>query len=486
MQQRVRDQVYLELARRQRDEKIRYFKPHGGQLELIKSIAEDDSFIVVIGAGNGWGKSEFVVALTAAIMWPELAPDHFTRYPIFKNWRHPKRARIISTHTELEEIGSIQTAIKKLFPKDKYKIKNKGRHYPSEFRSNTGWVLDLMTYDQDVSEFAGPNIGLTLFNEPPPEDIYKESIARTRNGGIVIMAMTSLNDNPWVVDGILNKSDGKKIKVRYGSSCENCKQHGTDGNLEHEQIEKILSMYDADEREARFTGKPLSLSGRIYKTFDYNIHVAKEEIQPPNNEDISIGMVCDPAIGKPLAMLWRWVDRTGTVHYYDEYPEFSFNGAKDSNLTVRDYAELIKRKETINKAVNTRILDRHFGNIRRTLGGKTLKEEFAEFGIEFIDSYSLPAEEVETGILKVKEYLRYDNTKPIDNINRPKIIISPKCKNLIDAFRNWGRDPKNGKPKEDYKDFMDLVRYDLMSNPAVEDNINWNFSQTAHYGVNNA
>lgn len=484
MQQRVKDQVYLELARRLRDEKIRYFTPHGGQIKLIEEIARPGAFVVVAGAGNGWGKSHFVVALAAAIMWPELAPACFTKHELFRKWPYPKRARIISTHTELEEIGSLQTAFKELFPKGQYKEKNKGKHYPCEFKNSNGWVLDLMSYKQDVQEYAGPNIGLTIFNEPPPQDIYNESIARTRSGGVIVMAMTSLNENPWVVDSILNKADGNRIRVRYGSSCENCKQHGTDGHLEHEQIEKILSVYDEDEREARFTGKPLAMSGRIFKTFDESVHVAKDEFRPPHSQDISIGMIADPAIGKPFAMLWRWVDSAGVIHYFDEYPETQFIGAKDSNLTVREYAELIRNREAGLK-VDVRILDRHFGNVRRTTGGLTLKEEFAEVGIEFIDSYALSGEEVETGIFKVKEYLRYDTKKEIDSLNRPKIIISPKCKNLIAAFRNWGREPKTGKVKEEYKDFMDLVRYDVMSNPEVEKPVIWARGSQPHYGVNN-
>lgn len=436
------------------------------------------------GAGNGWGKSKFVIAFLTAVCFPSMAPAAFTQHPMISNWPHPKRARIISTPKEVEEIGSIQTAIVDLFPKGRYEAKSKGKHYPSQLKTETGWIIDIMTYEQDKGEFAGPDIGLTIFNEPMPEDIWKESLMRARAGGIVLFAMTSLLENPWVVDGILNRADGKDIRVRYGSSEENCKQHGKCGHLDHDQIEKILAQYEPDEREARMTGKPLSLSGAIYKGFSREIHVAKEDIIPPSH-DVAHYMAVDPAIGKPLAVIWSYIDLAGVLHIYDEWPEVPFEGSKDSNLTVQDYVALFRGREG-NRPIQNRILDRHFGNQRQTLGGLTLRQEFAEKGLDFRDSYKVAevGPEVETGILKVKDFLRWDRTKERDALNRPKLIISPKCKNTIASFERWARDPKTAKPQEAFKDFADVVRYTVMANPEVERPRNWDQQTRAHYGVN--
>ena len=459
------------------NEALRYFKPHGGQTDFIKLI--DGGFICISGAGNGWGKSEMMAAIFAAAMWPMLAPPELAT-PALQNWTAPKRGRIYSMPAELEAIGSLQTAIARLFPKGRYDA-IKGRYsYPSVFETDTGWNMDLFSYERDAAEAAGPNIGLQGFNEPPPESLWKEAVARSRAGGYIIGGFTSLLDNIWVVDGLLN-SHSPDIRVRYGNSCENCKEHGIGGNLDHKQIERVLGQYDPDEREARFTGKPLTLSGRIFKGFDRSVHVAKEEFEPPSS-GVSLGMAVDPAIAKPLAILWRYVDAAGVLHYYDEYPETVFEGAKDSNLTVTDYAAIIKAREQ-GKPVSSRILDRHFGAARSSLGGKTLKEEFGDVGLDFADSYSMD-EEIETGIRKIKDLLRYDKTKPQDALNRPRIRISPKCRNLIAALERWGRDPKNGKPLEAYKDFIDVLRYDAMSNPEVEVASTWVPSKGAFYGVN--
>lgn len=471
--QRIRELLILK-HRLRNEQKIRYFKPNGGQQRFIDEISRPGAFIVVNGSGNGGGKTYCLVALIASICWPKIAPECFGA-EIFKDWKYPKRIRIVSTPKEVESIGSLQTTIEELFPKNRYEPLKKGKSYPSQFTTDTGFVIDLMTYEQDKAEMAGPNIGLICFNEPMPEALWKEGLARTRKGGLVVAAMTSLQDNPWVVDGILNKANGKDIRVIYSDVEENCKQHGKNGTLDHEQVEKILAQYDPDERESRKTGKPLIFSGRIFKTFDRNVHVREFDIPASG---VSHGMVVDPAIGKPLAIAWRFVDRAGVVHYYDESPDFDFQGAKDANLTVTDYARLIKAKEEGRK-MDSRILDRHFGNARRTLGGKTLKEEFddealGENRIEFSDSYTMdPAQEIEAGILKIKWYLAYDATKSIDSLNRPKIVIHPRCKNLIAAFERWGRNPNTFKPLEQFKDFMDLIRYDLMTDPKIEELASW-------------
>lgn len=475
------DQICLELARRQRDEALRYFQPHGGQIEFLREIEREGAFIVISGAGNGWGKSEILAAIFAAAMWPTLAPKALA-LPILQAWKYPKRARIYSKPAELEEIGSLQTAIARLFPKGRYTA-SKGRYgYPSVFKADTGWVLDLFSYERDEAEAAGPNIGLQAFNEPMPEPLWKEAMARSRSGGLILGGMTSLFDNPWIVDGLLTKADGKDIRVRYGSSCENCKTHGTNGHLEHSHIERILAQFPEDERDARFSGKPLSMSGRIYKDFDRSVHVVK---------DVKVPQVCnfyqavDPAIGKPLAVVYGFVEPDGSVTIFDEIPDIEFQGSKDDRKTVKDYANLFKAVEAQHGIKEiTRIIDRHFANKRATLGSveaNTLKQDFSDQGIDFKDSYAMD-EEVETGIRKVKEYLSWDRAKDISALNRPKLTIAAKCKNTIASFEKWGRNPDTRKASEEYKDFADSVRYLLMDNPRFEAPSNWpsNISKPYH------
>ncbi len=466
-------------------EPIRFFEPHGGQADFL-ALLDYDALFCGSGAGNGWGKSELLAAILTVALWPAMAPSPL-RVPMLMDWKYPKQARIYSTPAELKENGSLQTAIAKLFPKGRYQAHKGDYNYLSVFTTDTGWTLDLFSYERPAKEAAGPNIGLQMFNEPPPADLYSEAVARTRAGGIILFGGTSLDDNPWIVGDVFDKADGKKIRMRYGNSCENCIEHGVNGNLKHQRIMDILDQIrDPAEREARFTGKPLSLSGRIFRTFDDKVHII------PAIERVPVGVgvyhVVDPAGGKPFAVIYAYVDATGSLTVFDEWPNDRFAGQKDPGLNIQGYAEIFRTKEAGFK-VQARIMDRRYGNTSHKPGSLTLRQDFAEppHNLEFINSYSVGDDkpEVQTGILKVLDYLHYDNTKDIDAINRPRLHITDNCRNTIESIRKWARDPKTLKPRDDeFKDFSDCLRYLVMANPALEVARSWPQGGGASYGVN--
>jgi len=440
----------------------------------------------MFAAGNGVGKTAATIAILASIIWPEMAPACLQK-PIFRDWRYPKDFRIVGTPQNIADAGSIQREIKNWFPVGLYEAKKASKPYISQYTAN-GFTISLMSFDQDTQAFESATAGLIVFDEPPPRDIYNASVARMRRGGRILFPNTPLMDAAWMLDDIVSKADGKEIRLVHGDIDENLVENG--GILNKVDVDRMLSTYDPDEREARKSGKFMHLSGRIFKTFDRSVHVAAEDITVPviaeGGFPIQVYQSVDPAIGKPMACIWAYVDHTGTIHIYDEHPDCEFQGARDSNMTVADYSKLFKERENGRRNI-TRILDRHFGNSRRTLGGLSLRQEFAEAGMEFQDSYSVgdASSEVETGISKVKSYLAWDKTKKQDSLNRPRLVISPKCKNTIAALERWSRDPKTGKPREEYKDFADVVRYLVMANPEAAVAADWSGRKTAHYGVGN-
>lgn len=467
---------------------LKFLVPNGAQEKAIAEVGNLENFITVLSFANGVGKTSIVFAILGAIMWgaPTSAFD-FTLYREYPQ-RWPKRIRIVTESELVSDMGPIQTEAAKWWPKGRYSWVKGGKQYNKFFYSDTGFFGEVMTNEQALKEFEGKTNAINVFVEPPPKLIFNACIARQRMGGINIMDMTPLTSSAWVKDDIIDKAQietngkivGKSVCISADIE-ENCQEHGKNGQLKHDDIQQIISRYDPDEIEARAHGKFVHLSGRVFKTFDRNVHVREFDTL---TDGVSHGMVVDPAIGKPLAIIWRFVDKAGVLHYYDESPEFEFQGAKDSNLTVSDYVQIIKAKEE-GRRMDSRILDRHFGNARRTLGGLTLRQEFAEAGLDFTDSYTMePAAEIESGILRIKELLKYDKTKPIDALNRPRIVIHPRCKNLIAAMERWSRDPKTSKPKEEFKDFIDDLRYDSMSDPSVESAQDWSGGTKPYYGVN--
>lgn len=468
---------------------MRYFRPNPAQRKFLDEIGREGAFIVINAGGNGSGKTYGLIAILGAFIWPMLAAECFAA-PIFKKFPHPKKIWIVSNPGELGMTGAIQSSIDALWPKKRYTTAKNGRQYNSVFRSDTGWEIELKSTEQGITEFRGASVGIVALNEPIPEDVYRECLARLRRGGIMPGAMTSLDDEPWIVDGILDKHDGKEYRIIYGGVEENCKDHTPGGTLEHAQIERILSKYPEDEQQARRTGKPLSLSGRVWKQFDRGVHVLKDEVRPPKGA--AVYQVIDPAAGKPFAVQYGFVDAGGNLTIFDEWPNTPFFGAKDPGLNVQGYADIFKAKE-VGFNVQTRIMDRHYGNSRHTPGSLTLRQEFDAIGFEFINSYDVGDidAEVKTGILKVADFLTYNSKLPIDAANHPRLQIAPHCTNTIESLSKWTWDTKSllgsrARAKDNhYKDFCDCTRYLVMSNPEVEVASTWVPSKPASYGVNN-
>ena len=467
-------------------EPLRFFKPNGAQSKFIEIIKKEDSEICVFPAGNWTGKTAAAIVALGAAIWPEQAEDSIFNCPLFKKWPFPKTARILTTPKEMSLTGSIQKEIKRWFPIGKYKSEKMGKMYPSIFTAGD-WIIDTMTYDQALTEFEGGTIGLFILNEPPPEDIFDTCSRRMKFGGKILLPATPLTNAAWIWDRLVAQDGKTGIYVVYGRTEDNCIEHGVNGVIPHKAIENMSNKCaDDDERQACLEGTFMHLAGCIFKGFKREVHVIAEELVDLSDKEIY--MVCDPAIGKPLFVIWAAIGSAGDITIYDEYPNFEFNKAKDPDWGCQQYAEMFKSKEfRIKGRPIQRILDRHFGNTRRTLGGLTLKQEFGNVGIDFMDSYSIAdvSSEVETGILKVKDALRYNDKKPIDALNQPKLRVTDNCTNTIHALERWSRDAKSGKPKEEYKDGCDDVRYLVMSNPEVCKPVDWGI-EALSYGVNNS
>lgn len=468
---------------------MRYFRPNPAQSRFISEISREGAFIVINAGGNGSGKTYGLIAILGALIWPTLAAPCFSA-PIFQKFPYPKRIWIVSNPGELGMTGAVQSSIDELWPKAKYTTSKNGRQYNSVFRSDTGWEVELKSTEQSITEFRGASVGVVAINEPLPEDIYRECLARMRKGGIMPGAMTSLDDEPWLVDGILDKHDGNDYRILYGGVEENCKDHTPGGTLSHDQIERILSKFPEDEQQARRTGKPLSLSGRVFKHFDKGVHVLKDEVRPPAGS--AVYQVVDPAAGKPFAIQYAFVDAGGNLTIFDEWPNYTFFGAKDPGLNPQQYTDIFKSKE-IGLTVQRRLIDRRYGNTTHKPGAKTIREDFADLGYEFSNSYDIGDvdAEVKTGIIKVAEYLTYNKSLPIDSINHPRLLIGPNCVNTIESLAKWTWDTKSllgsrARAKDNhFKDFCDCTRYLTMSNPEVEVAREWGVSPSAHWGVGN-
>lgn len=438
----------------------KYFEPNGAQEKLIKLLGEKQPFVGIFSAANGIGKTTDIANVLANIFWgPQ---NNFFNYPIFRNWPFPKRLRFVTNPNLLGEDGPLHTEISKWWPRGKYSATKGGKTYYSRYKAN-GFSLEVMSYEQALTEFEGKTLGAVFFDEPPVKSIYTACITRLRMGGMAIVFMTPLTQAAWFFDEVVPKHSDSVV---YGDIEENCKTHGIRGQLEHSNIELMVSEMDIDEVEARAHGKAMYLQGLVFKNFEPAVHVLSQHITVP--QGAQVWQIVDPHGDKPFACIWGFCDRSGTLFQVDEWPNEDFYKMHGCTLGINDYKRIFALKEQ-GWNVTKRIMDRHFSEVRTVHTRATLREEFAKVGLHYEISYHGGVEEVHSGVVKVRDFLAYDTNRPIDGLNRPKYYVSPKCSNTIKSFQRWSVDAKTQEYSDKFKDYMDCVRYWAMANPRYSD-----------------
>lgn len=448
--------ILLEMERRREENGIAYFQPNGAQTKCINVLGRPNAWGVIGAAANGIGKTALIANILGNIIYgPQ---NQFFDYPLFKSWPYPKRLRFITDPKLVEEIGPLHSEIKKWWPRGRYDAIKGGKSYYSQYKAN-GFLLDVMSNDQDIKQFEGVTLGGIFYDEPPVRAIWNAGLARLRMGGILAVFMTPLTGAGWFFEEVVPRHQADLV---YGDIEDNCKTHGERGQLEHVNIERMIADMDPEEVEARAHGKAMYLQGLVYKQFDPRVHVLTQHINPPAGAQV--WQIVDPHGDKPFACIWGFCDASGTLVQIDEWPNEDFYRMHNCNLGVDDYKRIFLAKEA-GWNVSKRIMDRHFAEVRTVHTRRTLREAFSAIGLQYEMSYHGGVEEIDVGVLKVKDFLSYNVHKPVDELNRPHYVVSPKCTNTIKSFQRWSIDQKTGDYKDDFKDYMDTVRYWAMANP---------------------
>jgi len=325
-----RRMVLLELTRRTRENRHKYYVPNERGEAFARVVGSLDPFISLYSAANGVGKTANAVNMIAECIWPTPGGHKWIKGPLYDKFPFLKRIRIVSDPSVVE---SIIKEMKHWFPHNRYVTAKGRKSYEAYWKTDTGFDIDIMTYDQEPKDFESANLGMIWLDEPPPRNIYKACIARLRRGGLLFITATPLAGAEWMYDEILvnpDNSEGKRAVVEATVE-DACKQHGVRGHLEHDMIQKIISQYDDEEQQARVHGKFQHLTGLVFKKFNLKIHVI-----PPfqvNKKDFAVYHFLDPHPRTPDAAGWYAVDRKGTKYVIDELFLKCQNG--DSELASR-------------------------------------------------------------------------------------------------------------------------------------------------------
>lgn len=446
--------IDTELTRRQREGGLYYYIPNPIQLKAHGSPAN----VICYVGGNRSGKSTFGAVEMAmhAVGW---YPDWF---PKARRFNRPVKCVVVATEFPVVE-RVIEPKIRMYMPLDKVKKwKRSPQGYLQRMIVKSNWggesVIDILTSEMDDMACESADWDFYWGDEPQQKSKYF-AIQRglVDRLGYTVLTFTPLIE-PWMKEDLVDKSDGKEIEVFTSDIRDNKFDiHGTE-ILSEESITRFENMLPADVRETRIHGKFFHLRGIVYKELS-SVHIRNFGYE---NEPVIC--VMDPHDRQPHHVLWAYLTKTDDLHVFYEFTK---------HCTLRELAANIYGVEKhFGFKMRTRLIDPNFGRKPILATGRSVIEELSRLGLHFKEAN----DNVEAGQLKVKQYLHYDKSKPLDITNSPKLFFRPKCSKTIHSMRNlqyeeWVGKTKGEKdPKESVKSKdthgADCIRYLCMFNPS--------------------
>lgn len=445
-------------------------------------VAGVDPRTKVLSAPNKIGKTAMTIAILINIIWGK--QSSWFDYPIFtEDWPFPKVCWIASWESALKE--AIIPEMIKWFPKDRYTPTKEGKHFKYHWMTDTGWNIFVKSYDQGVTAFESSLIGIAILSEPPPEEIYDALPARMTRGGMILIEQTPVpRMNPaWLYDVLEDEGKAKFLYCDMGLEG-NCIEHGVRGHLTHQNIVETLAGYSWLERAARETGRPMNLSGSVFKRFSEERHVVETRELA---RDEQIWMVLDPHDRKPPFISWWAISPTMDYRCIFEFPVYKdgkgYEKIAGTTLRIEDFVDaIIKIEKTFGYTdrIIRRIMDPYFG-----------AKEYSDTRLSVISTYNQylrtkrpndvlftlgPRQEKQYGHDLTMKQLDYQIRTETESGFLPRMTFEKRVMNVIRAMRRYSFvNPKNvrddqelvnaKKQTERWKHAVDGIRYMLASNP---------------------
>lgn len=347
-------------------------------------------------------------------------------------------------------------------------------------------TIQMMSYDQDPSDFASGDFHFVLHDEPPKLAIWQENRARVmRVDGTLMVAMTWPDDPSisvdWIFDELYEKAQPGVDQDPHIAWFD---LYTTDNpNLRQDAVAERASQMGEGERAARIYGQPIRLSNRVHPLFtdtehwwcfqckkpiirtdaykcnscggddiESYCHVGDETIDPNH----PVIYCLDPHPRKPHVMAWHQIDPNDDIHVVMEL---------EQALAPQELAEYVLELErergwrTVRRLIDPNMGRSPSGTDRET----TWQDAFDKAGL-VCDL----ADDSDVGRAQLNVYLR-----PDPDTRRPRIHWDRSCGKAIyqmkrflwdDFKKGMERDQKQiTKKKND--DYPACHRYALNSNP---------------------
>lgn len=513
----VRDQVYDYENR-----PLAYFVPNEPQLNMnlaFSHMFDTGKRFFFQPCGNRTGKTTNIIALVAAMV-TDSREGFFELLP--KEWPYAKKVWIVAEAKNVDE--NLEAILLKYIQGSNYTALKKNKPYNAEYIfHDTGWEINVRTFDMDLKSYESSTVGLVVCDEPPSYDIYTRLIGRIIQGGAILMGATPLYGAGWLADEMVEPAElgnpkhycepasvyknvielagsYKKDEILgYGFSEETAERMKGQlkGNIDLESVETAIEKMDESEVDARIEGKFLYLSGAIIKNYNQKRQLIKPFAFNPYEYEIH--MIQDPHTRRPNFLTWVIVDGRGKNFVIDEWPNMNdpevivgdnvkfaslqgvpYEKIKDFPGDYIDIGHVIMERERrlgihVRADEIRRTIDPNFGSTKIPAKGHTVIDEFGEIGASL--NYPLYFEKglnsLSDGITLIKAACR------LDNYGDPDLYIFNTCVNTDRALRRWKYKEYKGnsqegnnmseKVEELYKDPIDNLRYFFSHKPVHYD-----------------
>ena len=397
--------------------------------------------------------------------------------------------RLVCDAEDMKDGGSVYKTIQEWMPDAEFTAMDTTKcyrqivvHHP--YIQGIKTVIAVKTFNQEVRKHSGSNCHRIWVNEPMPQDIWGETVGRTRSkkgqfDGTIAIFATVLDQAPYVTDLV---DEPRNVHIR-GAVWENCvgeevtdemaravlekigvrleKSHDgvgyiTYGVLTRKSIENMIAGWGAspEELDARMFGLFMHLEGRILKNLNPEVHLipALQYLDVPANWPVI--QVVDPHPRHPDVSVWLAITPAMRTVVIDEYPRYRNGGPyyeqiKFRSETIEQTCEAWRRIEA-ERGITNQVVAR-IGDPNRFLdpnprNNKPLQYDYAQQGFFFTVDV---VDDIMTGHNELQVATTYNRMLwemyPDDPHNIPLMLI---CDNCVNVWRSATR--YSWKEKRDY------------------------------------
>lgn len=435
---------------------------------------------MIFTGGNGVGKTCSMAMLIVGVSLGNKYLNHkYYNYQYFDDCEkirleRPLAVRIICDKSDVEENGSVYQQIRKWIPHAKWSGKTDGHYttikivHPEKDKGYKTTVIDIKTHNMDEVSFSGSDCDLIIFNEPLKSKVkFQECVGRLRLGGRMALFLTPLKGVAYLHKMIHDPRNRHRLYHAKGAIWDNCKDiEGTRGVLSKEDIEDLKAGWRDDPAtlKAREFGEFIFLEGAVFVKYNSEVHVE----EPEDFIDLRWNMVqiVDPHGSKSDVSVWMALDPLNTWRIVAEYPTEPWDELGNSDKTIEMFGYDFKLIESgrVGKfkylrgmpKVSKRIGDPNAFGTPQKHNKKTIQWQYKQDTGFFYNTNV--DNSIELRHDKIKKLIQYDTERELGASNFPRLLIWSTCYNVQRAFINYCLGD-NGKPLEDWKDWIDAIGY---------------------------